>query len=138
MTGNSSLGLLTFLVMSALVIVLAYVSLRYVGAWQLRQTKGRRMRVLEGVPAGRDRHLLLVAVGKEVLLLGSGPGGVSLVHKLPEAESAAMLAEPEPAAPESILPAGLEGLEASIRGSLGKMRSLLKKDDSTDSKWGPP
>jgi flagellar biosynthetic protein FliO len=136
-------GLWVFLAMSALVIVLAYASLRFLGNWQMRQTKGRRLRVLEGVPIGRDRHLLLVAVGKEVLVLGSSPGGVNLVHRVADAEGATLLAEQESPGMPGVAgrPLSQGGQmpttpEAAIRASLGKIRSLLKKDHH-DQTWGP-
>jgi len=75
---SSAGGLLTFLLASAAVIALAALASRWLGAWHNRPDRGRRMKVLEGVPMGKERSLLLVAVGKEVLVVGASPGGVNL------------------------------------------------------------
>ncbi|MGE5672580.1 MAG: FliO/MopB family protein [Mycobacterium leprae] len=130
---TSGPGLLTFLLMSAVVIVLAFYTLRFWGGWQVRQSRGRKLRVLEAVAVGRDRQVVLVAVGKEVLVLGSSPQGLHLMHQVPEAEAADFLSQTP--APDEETPAdGVGGLENSIRSSLGKMRSLLKKD-SDEQRW---
>lgn len=131
MSGSPGLGdgsgLVMFLIASLAVIGLALLFTRFMGRWQGLQTRGRRLKVIEGVPIGKDRQLLLVAVGKEVLVVGSSEGGVSLVHKVEEPESLLgenweQFTELKPAAPAS-----LSGLEGSIRGHLDKMRGLLTK-----------
>jgi len=123
--GSSSTGLITFLVASIAVIALAYIASRFLGNWQALQTRGRKLRVLEGVAIGKDRNLVLVAVGKEILVLGSAPGGVNLVHKIDDPELVReLLTQP---APGPDLPRSMTDVEASIRASLAKMRSLVNK-----------
>lgn len=126
---SSGPGLWTFLLASLAVIGLAYLTTRLMTRWQGFQGKGRRLRVLEGVPIGKDRHLLLVAVGKELMVLGSAEGGVTLVHKIDDPEAFLQAAEAE--LPQ-VVPSGqpensLAATEAAIRGSLDKMRNLLSK-----------
>lgn len=130
--GNS---LLTFLLASLAVIGLTWAASRMVGRWQVTQTRGRRMRVLEGVPVGKDRSLLLVAVGKEVLVVGTSPQGVQLVHQVADEQAAAeLLTAEEPAAqPLPILPS-LPSL-ASLR-SLPSLSSLGPKVTAL-LKWRP-
>lgn len=127
MTGNGSGGLVMFLIASLAVIGLALLFTRMMARWNSIQSRGRRLKVLEGVAIGKDRQLLLVAVGKEVLVVGSSDGGVSLVHKVAEPEE--LLGENWEQAPElqPAEPVSLAGLESSVRGSLDKMRSLLTK-----------
>lgn len=141
MTGLGGTGLLTFLLASLLVIGLTYASSRFLARWQVQQTHGRRMKVLEGVPIGKDRTLVLVAVGNEVLVLGSSPAGLQLVHRVEDPATARQLLEAQPQeAGRSQAPAlaGLLGLlrpadqggagaEQSIRESLGKMRSAVAR-----------
>lgn len=128
-------GLFTFLLMSGLVIVLAYVVLRYFGNWQMKMARGRRMRVLEGLPLGRDRQLLLVAVDNEILVLGSTPNGVNLVHRLPDGDSEPLLTET--AATQSAEKKSFPDFESSIRESLARMRGLMKREPNEDT-WRQP
>jgi flagellar biogenesis protein FliO len=125
MTGTSG-SLLYFLIASLVVIFLTAGASRMVGRWQRVQTKGRRMRVLEGVSVGKDRSLLLVAVGQEVLVVGAGPAGISLVHRIEDPEAAAALSAPE-AAEGPDAPVTGHPVEESIRINLERMQSLLSR-----------
>lgn len=121
-------GLVMFLIASLAVIGLALLFTRMMSRWNVIQNRGRRLKVLEGVAIGKDRQLLLVTVGKEVLVVGSSDGGVSLVHKVADPEG--LLGENWEQAPELKAvepPVSLAGLETSVRGSLDKMRGLLTK-----------
>lgn len=125
---NPSTGLLTFLVASMAVIGLTYYASRLLGNWQATQTRGRRLRVLEGVPIGKDRHLLLVAVGKEVLVVGASGSQVSLVHKVDDPEAAAeFLAQQAGPAAEQPMSATLAAVEGQIQANLARMRTLLAR-----------
>lgn len=115
-------NLFTFILASVVVIALAYIASRLLGNWQTVQSRGRRLRVLEGVPIGKDRSIYLVAVGKEVLVLGSSPSGVNLVHKV---EDEGLLPDLLSDSTETCSPQGSPGLEENIRGHLDRMRSLL-------------
>lgn len=48
--------------------------------------RGRRIRVLEQVPVGRDQKLLLVQVGDQVHLIGTAQGGISCLWSVPKEE----------------------------------------------------
>jgi len=127
-----STGLLTFLLASIAVIGLTYYASRLLGNWQAMQSRGRRLRVLEGVPIGKDRQLLLVAVGKEVLVVGASGGNVSLVHRIEDPEAAAeFLAQQAGAgtgpAPALINTPSLAAVEEQIQANLARMRSLLAR-----------
>ncbi|MBP2017004.1 flagellar protein FliO/FliZ [Symbiobacterium terraclitae] len=119
-------SLLVFLLGSLLVIALAFVAVRWLAHWQYQFTRGRRMRVLEGLAVGRDRHLLLVQVGKEILLLGSADGSIRLIHRIDDPSVVAeWLAEPQQesgAASNSFA-----GLEGAVRANVDRMRSLLSR-----------
>lgn len=120
-------ALITFILASLAVIALALLVTRGLSRWNLLQLRGRRLRVLEGVPVGRNRYLLLVAVGKEVLVVGSAEGGITLLHTVPDPE--ALLGEdwdqsPPPSSPAS---SAMGGAESAVRAHLEKMRSLLRR-----------
>lgn len=121
-------GLLTFLVASLAVIALALYVTRWMAKWQYTQGRGRRLRVVEGMAIGKDRQLLLVQVGKEVLLLGSSEGGVNLVHKVedPDLIKDCVLQPPaeRPLAPTP----SFSSVESSIRANLDRMRGLMTKN----------
>jgi flagellar biogenesis protein FliO len=126
--GDSAAALIMFLLASLAVIALALLTTRGLSRWSAFQSRGRRLRVLEGVPVGRNRHLLLVAVGKEVLVVGSSEGGVTLVHTVPDPE--ALLGpdwEQAPPPQESPVPSAMAGVESAVRAHLEKMRSLLRR-----------
>jgi len=122
-------ALVMFILASLAVIALALLVTRGLSRWSTLQFRGRRLRVLEGVPVGRNRYLLLVAVGKEVLVVGSAEGGITLLHTVPDPE--ALLGPdweqsppPPPSSPASSAVAGAEG---AVRAHLEKMRSLLRR-----------
>lgn len=81
----------TFLFLFGLVVGLAYLTSRLVGGGVGRMGEARLVRVVEALPVGRDRLLVLVEVGGEYLLVGSAPGGVNLIRAF-EGEAARRLA----------------------------------------------
>lgn len=117
-------GLWLFLLASLLVIGLTYAAARLVGSWQISTTRGRRLRVLEGVPVGRDRSLLLVAVGQELLVVGSSPQGVQLVHRISDPAAAAALLEQAVQEPGGH---AASDSDSRIRQHLETMRELLSR-----------
>ncbi|BDG59365.1 flagellar biosynthetic protein FliO [Caldinitratiruptor microaerophilus] len=81
----------TFLLLFLLVVAAAYLASRALAGGAGRVGGGRLLRVVEALPVGRDRLLVLVEVGDRYLLVGSAPGGVSLVQVL-EGDAARELA----------------------------------------------
>lgn len=113
-------GLLTFLFAGCAVILMAYGASRLLVRFQVSSQQGRRMRLLEGLSLGRDRGLFLVAVGKQVMVVGSGPGGLQLIQAVTDQEMVKELLEPgEP------LPAAAVPVDQAIRANLERMRRLL-------------
>lgn len=133
MTGAETTGtsgsLIYFLAASLLVIGLTYAASRTLGRWQTTHAKGRRLRVLEGLPVGRDRSLLLVAVGKELLVVGTGPGGITLVHQVTDPELAAEVSKPGETSPGALPETPVE---RSIRANLERMQALLAGRKAND------
>lgn len=123
-------SLALFLLASLAVAGLTYAASRFVGNWQHLQTRGRRLRILEAVPMGKDRNLMLVVVGKELLVVGSSPTGIALVHQVTDPTAVAEMLEQQPeAAPSAGLPAQLAPVgqmaENAVRESVTRMRALL-------------
>ncbi|BAD41975.1 FliO/MopB family protein [Symbiobacterium thermophilum] len=124
--GGGSGSLLLFLFSALLVIALAFVTVRWLARWQFHIARGRRMRVLEGLAVGRDRYLLLVQVGQEILLLGSAEGSIRLIHRIDDPELAAeWLAESPPE--QGSRPTSFAGVEGAVRANLERMRELLAR-----------
>lgn len=66
------------LVMGA-ILALAFWSSRYLGRRLNAPRPGSRLKVLEQIPCGRDVRLMLVEWEGRQLLIGSGPGGLTLL-----------------------------------------------------------
>lgn len=97
---------LTFLFVFALVVAAAHLASRALAGGVGRPVAGGRLlRVVEVLPVGRDRLLVLVEVGDRYLLVGSAPGGVHLVQAL-EGDAARELAGRLRAGPAGTPPAG--------------------------------
>lgn len=99
-----------------IIILLAYVVLRYGLKSVYRKASGGRLQVLERVvldpKTGSALHL--VRLGREVLLLGSAQGGVKLLKTLSEEEYSALKLEEETG-------------PLNIKDSFAQMLSNLKK-----------
>lgn len=97
------LSLLWALVVTALVLVLAYWFTRHVvgrmaGGGPVR---GRRIEVLEQVPLGKEQKLLLVRMGERLYFLAATPGGVTVLREMTREEGESWLGQ-EPAAPPAV------------------------------------
>jgi flagellar protein FliO/FliZ len=103
----------------ALVLLLAWLSTRVVGTRMGGYARGRMIRVLEHVPAGRDRTLLLVEMGGKVYLIGATADRINLLDAISDPEAVARLLEQAPADQN---PLGF-ALPSSFRDVFEKLRS---------------
>ena len=90
---------LNTLLLFLLIVVLAWVASRLLGR-QLAQRPGGLLQVRGTLSLGRDRSLLLVAVGDQVLLIGTTAQSITLVSDLAGAGLPAGAAAAAPAAPD--------------------------------------
>lgn len=82
---------LNFLIGFTLVVALAYWTARYLGGqWGFR-ARGRWLRVVEALPLGRDRAVLLVDVAGRILLVGVGPHGFQVLLHLDDPAAVAQI-----------------------------------------------
>jgi len=126
LAGGGTGSLFLYLFGALLVIALSFVTVRWLSRWQLQLTRGRRMRVLEGLAVGRDRYLLLVQVGQEILLLGSTEGSIRLIHRIDDPDLVAeWLAESQ--LERGPNPTSFAGVEGAVRANLERMRELLAR-----------
>lgn len=99
---------LKFIGLLVLVALLAYAAIRF-GLRRLQPAAGRGyIRILQKMPLDMkgDRLLILIRMGERILLLGSAPGGISVLHQFPAGELAPLSEHPEPAEPGGLF-AGL-------------------------------
>ena len=87
------------LLAAALILALAWVCARSVGKTMGRNRAGRRLRILEQTPCGRDLRLILAEWGEKQLLIGAGPDGLRLLAEREKGEKPDR--EEEPAPPET-------------------------------------
>lgn len=114
-------ALLQFIIFFGVVLALAWLTTRF---WGMRtmglSTKGSAMRVLQHIPAGRDRSLMLLEVGGRVYLLGITAEQINLLDTIDDVETIGRLVEmnsvPSTDVIEAVLP-------RSFREVLEKMRN---------------
>lgn len=101
-----------------LVLGLAWLSTRMIGFRMGLAARGRMVRVLENVPAGRDRSIMLLEVGGRIYLVGSTADRISLIDAIDDPEVIDRLMAQTP--PDQQGPLG--NLPASFREILAKVR----------------
>ncbi len=83
MNSDSTLyGILYFLFMSAVILGAAYYVTRILAKRGINPAKNKNLKVMETVPLGIDKSLLLVKVGEQYLLLGSTQKSISLLSAI--------------------------------------------------------
>jgi flagellar biogenesis protein FliO len=111
--------LLYALFLFGLVLVLAWLSTRLVGYRMGLGTRGRMVRVLEQVPAGRERMIMLLEVGGRIYLVGSTSDQISLIDAIDDPAVIERLLAHAPEAEAHPLPGALP---VSFRDLLAKVR----------------
>ncbi len=77
MGGISLLGAVFTLI---LVLALAYWCSRFLGSrWNHVAGNGKKIHILEQIPIGTDKRLLLIRYGEKEYLLGAAQGGFTLI-----------------------------------------------------------
>ncbi|KUO76113.1 MAG: hypothetical protein APF77_02165 [Clostridia bacterium BRH_c25] len=75
-------GIFYFLFMSAVILGAAYYVTKYLARKGLNPANNKNLKIIETVPLGIDKSLLLVKVGEQYLLLGSTQKNISLLTVL--------------------------------------------------------
>lgn len=79
---NTVLSLVTVILMCLMVLVLAWASSRFLGKTWRKTARGRYIHVIDQVPCGQDRYLMIVKIKDENYLVGSANGDIRLLSKL--------------------------------------------------------
>ena len=128
-TGASSGGLVRTIVGLAIVIGVIYGLywvLKQVKASREERATGKGLAPIATLPLGPNRSLHLVRAGGEVVLLGTGEGGVTAIRTYGEHEARALglLTDEEPAAAPA--PAGAAALSGVPAGRMS-MRVAMRR-----------
>ncbi len=75
------------------VMLLAYATTRFLGAYMSPRGKGQILQVLETCVLGKGRAIHLIKVGERVLLVGSGEEGITPIIELSHDEAGDLLNE---------------------------------------------
>jgi len=81
-TGSMIYGILYFVFMSAVILSAAYFATKYIARKGLNRAHNKNLRVVETVPLGIDKTLLLVKIGEQYLLLGSTQKRITLLTEV--------------------------------------------------------
>ncbi|HYF79429.1 MAG TPA: flagellar biosynthetic protein FliO [Symbiobacteriaceae bacterium] len=113
------LMLLEAVLLFGLVLGLAWLSTRMLGYRMGLATRGRMVRVLENVPAGRDRSIMLLEVGGRIYLVGSTSDRISLIDAIDDPgvieRVMAQAPEEQPSPLETMIPASFRDVLAKVR-----------------------
>lgn len=77
--GSTIYGIFYFLFMSAVILGAAYYATKYLARKGLSSANNKNLKIVETVPLGIDKSLLLVKVGEQYLLLGSTQKGITML-----------------------------------------------------------
>jgi len=81
-TSSTIYGILYFLFMTAVILCAAYFTTKYIAKKGLYRAHNKNLKIIETVPLGIDKTLLLVKVGEQYLLLGSTQKCITLLKEV--------------------------------------------------------
>ena len=95
MNYDTTAGLFRLMISLPLVILLAYISLRFAGKYMRRMGDGKFIKVLETVPIHSRSAISVVRIGEELRVMGISENGMQTIRLLDEQEKAAFLESTE-------------------------------------------
>lgn len=128
-------ALLKFFLLFGLVLVLAWLTTRLT-SWQLSAGgRNRPVRVLQQVPAGRDRSVVLLELGGKIYLLGATGQQISLIDAIDEPETVRRILEEVPTAVQkplgSLLPSSFAGVLDKVMAGAAKPPAAAPQQPSS-------
>lgn len=111
-------ALIQFVFVSALVIALAYGSVRFLGRRMARSSGD--LRIAESLAVAPGKSLMIVQAGRRRLLLGVSAQGIQLLTELPESDGDADMA------PASRPPSRPHGPGLDFQELLDRLRALRR------------
>jgi len=132
--GSTIYGILYFVFMSAVILGAAYFVTRFIARKGFTASGNKNLKVVESIPLGIDKTLLLVRVGEQYLLLGSTQKNISLLtaidrEKLKLVNTAEDYNGPEVESVESYM--DMDGRDErpgmnSVKRNLNKLKSIVR------------
>lgn len=115
--GKNLLELVGVLIIFVFVLLITYLTTKWMGGFQKAKFKNRNMQILETISIGNNKTLSIVSVGKRYFVVAVGKDNVQLISEIQEEDftDCSFLSEPEHA-------------ETSFQDILSKIRDKgLKK-----------
>ena len=81
---ESFLQLIITLLIFVFVLLMTYLTTRWIGNYQKGHMNSKNLRVIETIPAGQNKNICLVKVGTEYLVVGIGKDEIHLLATLSE------------------------------------------------------
>ncbi|HPL53064.1 MAG TPA: flagellar biosynthetic protein FliO [Bacillota bacterium] len=82
MDSGSIYGILYFLFMSAVILAAAYYVTKYLSRKGFNRGKNKNLKIIESVPLGIDKSLLLIKVGEQYMLIGNSQKNIFLLSEI--------------------------------------------------------
>lgn len=126
---NLTIQLIEIIFLFGLVLVLAYLSTRFLGRRLTNFGSSRQMRLLDQLPLGSNRSVFLLEVKGRVFLVGSAEGGISLLSIFDDPETARAIIESTEAQNSGLKSFG--GLSLFDPGAFkNKLEEFLSRNES--------
>ena len=81
---ESFLQLIVALLIFVFVLILTYITTRWIGNYQKVHTKSKNLRIIETIPAGANKNICLVKAGTEYLVVAIGKDEIHHLATLSE------------------------------------------------------
>lgn len=81
---ESFLQLIVALLIFVFVLVITYVTTRWIGSYQKVHMKSKNLRMIETIPAGANKNICLLKAGTEYLVVAVGKEEIHLLATLSE------------------------------------------------------
>lgn len=134
-SGSTIYGILYFIFMSAVILGAAYFVTRYIARKGFRTSGNKNLKIIETVPLGIDKSLLLVKVGEQYLLLGSTQKSINLLTAIDQEKLAIgnvsdiysnLDAENVESYMDNLRKPDEEASISSVKQSLNKLKSIVR------------
>lgn len=133
--GSTIYGTLYFLFMSAVILGAAYYVTKYLARKGLSSANNKNLKIVETIPLGIEKSLLLVKVGEQYLLLGNTQKGLTMLtavdkEKLTLSNASEVYNNMDGESIESYMDKLKTGNESegmnSIKRNLDKLKSIVR------------
>lgn len=81
---ESFLQLIVTLLIFVFVLVITYLTTRWIGSYQKSHSNSKNLRIIETIPAGQNKHICLLKAGTEYLVVAVGKDEIHSLAALTE------------------------------------------------------